>query len=87
MVFAVVNDNPDILQWITCDGAFIQHLANAFFHRRNKLRWNRAAYHFIDEFEAVAAIQRFHFLMRPRQTDRHLRSAFYGDSDHRLGRR
>ncbi|CAG9274992.1 hypothetical protein PUN4_940040 [Paraburkholderia unamae] len=60
MALAVIHDHAHILHWKARERSAVDHLQNAFLHRRHELRRNRAAFHGVHELEARAARQRLH---------------------------
>src|SRR5690348_2021331 len=58
MVLAVIDGDADVLQRKAGQRAFRQHLAYAFFHRRDELTRDRPAHDVVDELESRAALQR-----------------------------
>ncbi len=58
-MLAVVDDDPNVLQRKPRDSAFAESQSHALLHRGNELAGNGAADHFIDEFEPLAALERF----------------------------
>src|SRR5207247_604535 len=55
---AVVNDDANVLHGIARDGALLEQIADAFFDGGDELAGDGAAEDFIDELEALAALER-----------------------------
>ena len=59
MALAVVDGNAHVFDRVAGDKARRQNLAHAFFNGRDEVVGNDAAFYLIDEFEALAAFERF----------------------------
>src|SRR5258708_27239251 len=58
VALAVVHGDAHVLQRVAGDQAGLEHAAHAFLDRLDELVRNRAAFHRVDELEALAARQR-----------------------------
>ncbi len=59
MVLAVVDGDPNVLQWKAGESPFSEGQSHALLHGRYELARNRTTHHFIDEFEPLTALERF----------------------------
>src|SRR5260370_9385835 len=60
VIFAVVKDGAEIHDWKTCEEAARSSVANSFFDGGNPVLRNGAAEDIVDEFDALAALDRLH---------------------------
>ena len=59
MMFAVINDDANVLDGIAADNTVGKRAADTFFNCRHIHRWNNTALDLVDELQARATRQRF----------------------------